>query len=76
MTPADIIILIVVTLLLTSIVYFSFIKPKIKHESSCHKCPYSKQCGSNAECEKNKTELPKTKTETKLEKTKKETKNK
>ena len=57
MTPADIIILIVVVLLLGLIIYFSIIRPRIKHQSGCSKCPYSKDCGKAKEsaynCTKN-----------------------
>lgn len=57
MTPADIIILIVVVLLLSLIIYFSIIRPRIKHQSGCSKCPYSKDCGKAKEsacnCTKN-----------------------
>ena len=67
MTPIDIIILIIVFLTLGAIIYFNIIRPKIKHESGCSKCPYSKQCCNKAECENNKIVLEKNKTE--LEKT-------
>lgn len=44
MTIMDVFILIAVIVLLATIIYFNIIKPKIKHENTCCKCPYSKQC--------------------------------
>lgn len=44
MTTADIIILVSVVILLGLIIYFSIIRPKIRHENKCCKCSYSKQC--------------------------------
>ncbi len=57
MTLTDILILIFVVALLALIIYFSIIRPKIKHQSTCCKCPYSKQCGKkDKSCCENKEE--------------------
>lgn len=52
MTTADIIILITVIVLLGLIVYFSIIRPKIRKENCCTKCPYIKQCDKKAKTNK------------------------
>lgn len=48
----DIIIILVVVAILGLIIYFNFIRPRIKKESSCSKCAYAKRCNKN-ECNKN-----------------------
>lgn len=55
MTFTDIIILIVVTLILSTIIFFNFILPRIKKESPCQKCAYAKSCKSKSENNKNCT---------------------
>ena len=50
MNLADLIIIILLVMLVSLLIYFSFIKNR---ENPCHNCPYSKRCNKN-KCSSNK----------------------
>lgn len=52
----DIIVILIVVAILGLIIYFNFIRPKLRHESPCCKCAYSNSCkdkkAKNKDCNK------------------------
>lgn len=57
MTLTDVIILICVFIILSLIIFFNFILPRMKKETPCCKCSYAKTCDAaknNKKCSKNK----------------------